>query len=139
VEGDVRIEQQVEVEVRGRDRGDLTPGPKCIERGRQMRPADQVRDGLHRPAREPDRLPREVADRVVHAASRSERPHLLVHGRATDADRNDPQPGRHLQQEWAHSAAAAQDKDPAARRQSEPAKHELGGPCGQRRGGGLRE
>ena len=57
VEGDVRIEQQVEVEVRGRDRGDLTPGPKCIERGRQMRPADQVRDGVHRPAREPDSLP----------------------------------------------------------------------------------
>src|SRR5262245_64823580 len=86
VEGDVGIQQRVQVQLRGGDRGDLPAGPQRGEGGGGQRAADQVGNGVHRPARQRLGPGGDILAGVVDARRSAQGGHLSVHGLAANAE-----------------------------------------------------
>ena len=79
VEGDVGIEQRVQVQLRGGDRGDLPAGPQRGQGGLGQAAADQVGDGVDRPAGQHPGTGGDILAGVVDAGRGAEAAHPLVH------------------------------------------------------------
>src|SRR4029077_4612973 len=79
VEGDVGIEQRVQVQLRGGDRGDLRPRPQRGQVSLGQDPADQVGDGVDRPVGQHPGAGGDILAGVVDAGRGAQAAHLRVH------------------------------------------------------------
>src|SRR5262249_57822856 len=93
-EGDVGTQRGVEAQLGGGDRGDLPAGPQRGEGGGGQRAADQVGNGVHRPARQRLGPGGDILAGVVDARRGAQGGHLSVHGPPANADRHDLGGGR---------------------------------------------
>src|SRR5690348_13138821 len=109
VEGDVGVQQRVQVEFGGGDGGGLPAVTQRPDDVRQGPSAHQVGDGVDRAPGQLEGPPGDVLTGVVDAAGGAEGEHLPVHGLAADGDDLDARPGGQLEQEQPDAAAGPQD------------------------------
>ena len=134
MEGDVGIQQRVQIQLRCRDRRDLATGPQRGTGGLGQPAADQVGNGIHRAARQRQGSRRDILARVINACRSAGAGHQSVHHPASNPDRHDPRGRRQLEQEQPDTAAGAEHEQPASGGQAQPGQHEVRGSRGERRG-----